>query len=75
LFQAIFEHWNSTIEERVNALRAVPLNADDPNTLPAIIEAFIGPVLLSTSIVGGIRAALPAVTSSTPSSNKRRLKP
>jgi AcrR family transcriptional regulator len=45
LFQAIFEHWNSTIEERVNALRAVPLDANDPTTLPAIIEAFIGPVL------------------------------
>lgn len=45
LFQAIFAHWNSTIEERVNALRAVPLDADNPRTLPAIIEAFIGPVL------------------------------
>ncbi len=170
LFQAIFEHWNSTIEERVNALRAVPLDADDPNTLLAIIEAFIRPVLrlrassegeyyallvarelyhateeadqvlraffdplahafidalhaalpgktrgqvawvyqfslgallhhisdgrvtrlsrnentlsdpaaavlLSTFIVGGIRAALPAVTSFTSSANKRRLKP
>lgn len=45
LFQAIFEHWNSTIEERVAALRAVPLEASNPNTLPAIIDAFIGPVL------------------------------
>ncbi len=45
LFQAIFAHWNSTIEERVNSLRAITLDADDPGTLPAIIEAFIGPVL------------------------------
>ena len=45
LFQAIFAHWNSTIEERVNALHSIKLNADDSSTLPAIIEAFIGPVL------------------------------
>ncbi len=45
LFQAIFAHWNSTIEERVARLRAVPLDAKSPKTLPAIIEAFIDPVL------------------------------
>ncbi len=45
LFQAIFAHWNSTIEERVNALHSITLDADDTGTLPAIIEAFIGPVL------------------------------
>jgi AcrR family transcriptional regulator len=45
LFQAIFAHWNSTIEERVNRLHAIDLDALNPSTLPAIIEAFIGPVL------------------------------
>ena len=61
LFQAIFEHWNSTIEERVNALRAVPLDAGNPGTLPAIIEAFIGPVLrLRSSSEGEYYALLVA---------------
>ncbi len=61
LFHAIFAHWNSTIEERVNALRAVPLDAGDPNTLPAIIEAFIGPVLrLRSSSEGEYYALLVA---------------
>jgi AcrR family transcriptional regulator len=45
LFQAIFAHWNGTIEERMSALQAIALDAQNPNTLPAIIEAFIGPVL------------------------------
>ena len=45
LFQAIFAHWNSTIEERLSALHAIALDAENPNTLPAIIAAFIGPVL------------------------------
>ena len=61
LFQAIFEHWNSTIEERVAALRTVPLDASNPNTLPAIIEAFIGPVLrLRSSSEGEYYALLVA---------------
>ena len=45
LFGAIFEHWSHTIEARLAGLRAVPNDPDDPRTLPAIIEAFIKPVL------------------------------
>ncbi len=61
LFHAIFAHWNSTIEERVARLRAVPLDAQDPRTLPAIIEAFIGPVLrLRSSSEGEYYALLVA---------------
>ena len=45
LFVAIFEHWNRTIEARLAALRAVRLDPADPATLPAIVEAFVQPVL------------------------------
>src|SRR3954466_10072304 len=45
LFGAIFEHWGHTIDARLAGLRAVPNDPDDPRTLPAIIEAFIKPVL------------------------------
>jgi AcrR family transcriptional regulator len=38
LFYAIFERWNSTIEERLNALKKA-------QTLPRIIDAFVSPVL------------------------------
>lgn len=38
LFHAIFAHWNSTIEERLRELKKA-------NTLPRIIDAFVGPVL------------------------------
>ena len=38
LFQAIFAHWNSTIEERLRDLKHA-------RTLPRIIDAFVGPVL------------------------------
>ena len=38
LFHAIFEHWNSTIEERLQELKSA-------NTLPQIIDAFVAPVL------------------------------
>ncbi len=61
LFQAIFAHWNSTIEERVNNLQAINLAPQDPKTLPAIIEAFIGPVLrLRSSSEGEYYALLVA---------------
>ena len=61
LFQAIFAHWNSTIEERVARLHAVPLDAENPKTLPDIIEAFIGPVLrLRSSSEGEYYALLVA---------------
>ncbi|MES2415736.1 MAG: TetR/AcrR family transcriptional regulator [Pseudomonadota bacterium] len=45
LFYAIFQHWNSTIEERLQALRGVTIDPDDEETLPRIIDAFTGPVL------------------------------
>ena len=45
LFRAIFEHWNTTIEERMRELTAIDINPLDANTLPRIIEAFTGPVL------------------------------
>ncbi len=46
LFEAIFAHWNHTIEARLAALAAVRINAADVRTLPRIIDAFIAPVLL-----------------------------
>ncbi len=45
LFYAIFQHWNSTIEERMQALREVTIDQNDAETLPRIIDAFVGPVL------------------------------
>ena len=38
LFHAIFAHWNDTIEERLRELK-------NANTLPRIVDAFVGPVL------------------------------
>jgi AcrR family transcriptional regulator len=32
LFQAIFEHWNSTIRERLDALASVRQHAAEPNS-------------------------------------------
>jgi AcrR family transcriptional regulator len=45
LFHAIFAHWNSTIEERLQALNKVAIDPHDARTLPRIIDAFVGPVL------------------------------
>lgn len=45
LFHAIFAHWNSTIAERLAALRSVPRDPADPQALRAIIEAFVLPVM------------------------------
>lgn len=45
LFEAIFEHWNHTIEARLAALAAVRIDSANARTLPRIIEAFIAPVL------------------------------
>ena len=45
LFHAIFAHWNSTIEERLLALKQVGIDPQDAHTLPRIIDAFVGPVL------------------------------
>jgi AcrR family transcriptional regulator len=45
LFYAIFERWNSTIEERLAALRSVSHDPAKAETLTRIIEAFTAPVL------------------------------
>lgn len=45
LFEAIFAHWNHTIEERLVGLAAVPIAPADRRTLPRIIRAFTAPVL------------------------------
>ena len=61
LFHAIFAHWNSTIEERLAALRSASHDASDPQSLPLIIEAFTGPVLrLRASAEGEYYAQLVA---------------
>lgn len=61
LFHAIFEHWNRTIEERLAALAAVDHAPRQADTLPRIIEAFVGPVLkLRASAEGEYYALLVA---------------
>jgi len=61
LFHAIFAHWNHTIEERLERLRAVRNDPADARTLPRIIEAFTGPVLaLRASVEGEYYALLVA---------------
>ncbi len=61
LFHAIFAHWNGTIEERLTALRSIRKDPADPQTLPRIIEAFVGPVLrLRASAEGEYYALLVA---------------
>lgn len=45
LFRAIFEHWNSTIRERLDALTTVCTRAAEPDYLEQVVAAFIGPVL------------------------------
>ncbi len=61
LFVAIFEHWNLTIEARLAALRQVRIEPSDAATLPAIVEAFVRPVLtLRASAEGEYYALLVA---------------
>lgn len=45
LFRAIFEHWNSTIRERLEALAGVRKHAADADYLEQVVAAFVGPVL------------------------------
>jgi AcrR family transcriptional regulator len=45
LLRAIFEHWNSTIRERLDALAKVRTHAAETNYLEQVVDAFIGPVL------------------------------
>ena len=45
LFEAIFEHWRPTLDERLAGLRAAPRRPGDPAALRQIIESFVEPVL------------------------------
>ncbi len=45
LFGAIFEHWNSTIRERLDALAKVRTRAGEADYLEQVVAAFVGPVL------------------------------
>lgn len=61
LFHAIFEHWSSSIEARLAALRAVDTAHPTAQTLRHIIEAFTGPVIaLRASAEGEYYALLVA---------------
>ncbi len=44
LFEAIFEHWSPTIDERLTGLKAA-VDAGGPDLLRHIVEAFVQPVL------------------------------
>lgn len=45
LFHAIFEHWNSTIRERLDILAQVRRRAGEHDYLEQVVDAFLGPVL------------------------------
>lgn len=45
LFHAIFEHWNTTIQARLDALAEVRSQADQSDYLEQVIDAFLDPVL------------------------------
>ena len=61
LFEAIFAHWNSTIEERLKALQVAESNPEVELRLSLIIRAFVGPVLrLRASAEGEYYALLVA---------------
>ena len=45
LFRAIFEHWSSTISERLDALSKIRKDASKRNYLEQIVNAFVLPVL------------------------------
>ena len=45
LFHAIFEHWSSTIAERMHGLQEVQGQAHSRQKLQRIVEAFISPVI------------------------------
>ena len=61
LFHAIFARWNATLEERLQAWRDARTDPLDAQTLPRIIEAFIGPELrLRASAEGAYYAQLVA---------------
>ncbi|MFN7641042.1 MAG: TetR family transcriptional regulator, partial [bacterium] len=45
LFEAIFAHWNNTIEERLRELQLARQAVDPQARLVRIVEAFVDPVL------------------------------
>lgn len=57
LFHAIFEHWNGTIEQRLQALR-VAVTQPKTRRLQAIMRAFIEPVLALRASAEGESYAL-----------------
>ncbi len=58
LFLAIFEHWNSTIEQRLQELRQAQQTQDSAAQVSRIIEAFVDPVLRMRSSTEGEYYAL-----------------
>lgn len=61
LFRAIFEHWNSAIGERLEALAAVRTHAAEVDYLEQVVAAFVDPVLrLRASAEGEFYALLVA---------------
>jgi AcrR family transcriptional regulator len=58
LFLAIFEHWNGTIEQRLQELRQAQRTPDSADQLSRIIEAFVDPVLRMRSSSEGEYYAL-----------------
>ena len=61
LFEAIFAHWNGTIEERLRELELARQTSEPQRRLARIVEAFVGPVLrLRASAEGEYYALLVA---------------
>ncbi|HYF18933.1 MAG TPA: TetR/AcrR family transcriptional regulator [Ramlibacter sp.] len=61
LFQAIFSHWRSTVDERLTLLAQARQGAPGPQMLLRVVEAFVLPVLrLRASIEGEYYAQLVA---------------
>jgi len=61
LFHAIFEHWQATIARRLQRLQAAGQAGDSEQTLTAIVEAFVEPVLeMRASAEGEYHALLVA---------------
>ena len=58
LFEAIFEHWNSTIRERLDALASVRQHAGEADYLERVVDAFLVPVLRLRASEEGVWYAL-----------------
>jgi AcrR family transcriptional regulator len=53
LFHAIFEHWNSTITQRLAALALVQAQEQQADYLERVVDAFVSPVLRLRASVEG----------------------